>query len=80
MLPSGKCVEKRPPKHGTVPRSWVIHDGVTQKDFHKFGHSDVKFCGGPGTEKHRLYVCKGWHKGRMSMEEDVRSYETDCSE
>ena len=34
-----------------------------------------KLCGGCGTEKHRLYVCKGWHHISLDMESEVKHIE-----
>ena len=37
--------------------------------------NQCKIFGGRGSEKHRLYVCKGWHSIRLEMESEVEHFE-----
>ena len=49
-------------------RHWVVDGAVTQDAM-------CKYCGGPGTEKHRSYHCKGWKIVRVQLSEEVRVME-----
>ena len=44
-------------------------------NFDGFRKNQCKLCGGCGTEKHRLYACKGWNNIRMVVEIEVKHFE-----
>ena len=56
-----------------------MSDGaVTQDAMCEHGrvvHDECRLCGGPGTEKHRLYHCQEWKNLKLQVSEEVRAME-----
>ena len=56
-------------------KQWVLDGALTQDTMCKYGwveNNECKLCGGPGTEKHRLYHCMEWNRIRLQLESEVR--------
>ena len=56
-----KCDSEWAQEKNNCAWHWVIDCAVTQDAMCKYvwvEHNECKICGGPGTEKHRLYHCK----------------------
>ena len=56
-------------------KQWVLDGALTQDTMCKYSwveNDECKLCGGPGTEKHRLYHCKEWNHIRLQLESEVR--------
>ena len=56
----------------------MINGAISQDAMCNYGwaqDNECKLCGGPGTEKHRLCSCKGWHQLRLKLEHKARLME-----